>query len=150
MRSAYKYLASAIPALVVVQAMAIAVSAFGLFHYMDDHTIAKGTGEDTSFTGDFGFVVHGIVGQGLIPLIAIVLLIVSFFAKIPGGVKWAAFILGDVVLQVLFAFVAFGAPLVGLLHGLNAFVLAGLGIMAARAASAAPGVETTAAPTTTV
>ena len=143
MRSAYKYLASAIPVLVTVQAMAIAVAAFGLFSYMDKHSIAKGAGDEASFTGDFGFIIHGLNGQFLIPLVAIVLLIVSFFAKIPGGTKWALFIVGDVVLQIAFAFIAFGAPLVGLLHGLNAFVLAGLGIMAARAASVTPAAPVT-------
>jgi hypothetical protein len=83
------------------------------------------------FTGELGLTIHAIDGQFLIPLVSLVLLIVSFFAKIPGGTKWALFIFLDIVLQVMLAFTAFGVPVVGTLHGLNAFVLAGLGITAA-------------------
>ena len=45
-------------------------------------------------------MLHSLVGMVLIPLLAIVLLIISFFAKIPGGVKWAGFVFLAVVLQV--------------------------------------------------
>ena len=136
MRAAYKYLAGAIPVLVTIQAMMIAVGFFGLGAYTENHSLPKKPQDaHISFTGDFGLMVHGINGQMVIPLVALVLLIVSFFAKIPGGTKWALFIVGDVVLQIALAFIAFGAPLVGMLHGLNAFVLAGLGVMAVRAAS---------------
>jgi len=86
----------------------------------------------TSVTGDTGLMVHGINGQMVIPVVALALLIVAFFAKIPGGAKWAWFILLDVVFQVVIAFVAFGAPVVGMLHGLNALLLAWLGWVAAR------------------
>jgi hypothetical protein len=79
-------------------------------------------------------MVHGINGQMLIPLVAIVLLVVSFFAKVPGGVKWAAFILVDVIVQIAFAFGAFGAPVVGMFHGLNALFLAWLGYTAGKRA----------------
>lgn len=145
MRAAYKYLAGAIPVLVAVQAMAIAFAIFGLTAYTEDHSLPKKPEDaNLSFTGDLGFAIHGINGQMLIPLVALVLLIVSFFAKIPGGTKWALFIVGDIVLQIAFAFIAFGAPVVGMLHGLNAFVLAGLGVMAVRNASGA-GVSTPAA-----
>jgi hypothetical protein len=147
MRSAYKYLAFAVPVLVVIQAMAIAFAVFGLTAYSENHSLPKKPEDaNLSFTGDVGFAIHGINGQMLIPLVAIVLLIISFFAKIPGGTKWALFIVGDVVLQIAFAFIAFGAPVVGVLHGLNAFVLAGLGVMAVRAASTAE----VGAPATTV
>jgi Family of unknown function (DUF6220) len=137
MRSTYRYLAWAVPVLVVIQAMAIAVAVFGLGAYNSDHSLPKDLpNSDVSFTGDFGFMIHGMFGQTLIPLVAIVLLVVSFFAKVPGGTKWAGLILGDVVLQVALAFISFGAPVLGLLHGLNAFVLLGLGVMAGRAAMA--------------
>lgn len=138
MRAAYKYLACAIPVLVVIQAMAIAVALFGLGAYNEDHALPKGMSDsDVTFTGDFGFMIHGIFGQMLIPLVALLLLVVSFFAKVPGGTKWAGLVLLDVVVQIALAFISFGAPVVGLLHGLNAFVLLGLGVVAARAASAA-------------
>jgi hypothetical protein len=135
MRSVYKFLAYAIPVLVAVQAAAIAFAFFGLSKWIDDGgTMDKAAMEsdNTSFTGVAGFMVHGMNGEILIPLVAIVLLIVSFFAKIPGGSKWAAFILLDVIVQIVFAFSAFGAPVVGMFHGLNALLLAWLGWTAAK------------------
>ena len=45
--------------------------------------------EDLSFTGVAGFMVHGINGMMIIPLLGIALLVVSFFAKFDGAVKWA-------------------------------------------------------------
>jgi hypothetical protein len=135
MRSVYKFLSYAIPVLVAVQAAAIAFAFFGLSKWIDGGgTMDKAAMEsdNTSFTGVAGFMVHGMNGEILIPLVAIVLLIVSFFAKIPGGSKWAAFILLDVVVQIVFAFTAFGAPIVGMFHGLNALLLAWLGWTAAK------------------
>jgi hypothetical protein len=84
----------------------------------------------------------------IIPLLALVLLIVSFFAKVPGGIRWALYVVGLVALQITLAFVSFGAPVVGLLHGLNAFALAAVASMAARRAAAAPVAATE--PTTAV
>ena len=66
----------------------------------------------------------------------------SFLARIPGGATWAGVVFGVVVLQVMFAFVAFGAEVAGLLHGANALVLftvalyAGLRVTRVRAAQA--------------
>jgi hypothetical protein len=142
MRSVYKFLAYAIPVLVAVQAAAIAFAFFGLSKWIDGGgTMDKAAMEsdNTSFTGVAGFMVHGMNGEILIPLVAIVLLIVSFFAKIPGGSKWAAFILLDVVVQIVFAFTAFGAPIVGMFHGLNALLLAWLGWTAAKRIGVEPG-----------
>jgi hypothetical protein len=139
MKSAYRYLAFAVPVLVAVQAAAIAFAFFGLSKWIEDGgTLDKASMEDenTTFTGVAGFMVHGINGQMLIPLVAIVLLIISFFAKIPGGSKWAGFILLDVVVQIAFAFGAFGAPAIGMFHGLNAFLLAWLGYTAGKRATA--------------
>ena len=135
MKTAYKYLAGAIPVLVAVQAAAIAFAFFGLGKWIEDGgTLDKAAmeDEDLTFTGVLGFMVHGINGQMVIPLVALILLIVAFFAKVPGGVKWAAFILVDVIVQIAFAFGAFGAPAIGMFHGLNALFLAWLGYTAAR------------------
>jgi hypothetical protein len=140
MKSAYKYLAYAIPVLVAVQAAAIAFGFFGLGKWIEDGaTLDKAAMESSSthFTGDAGLMIHGIDGQMVIPAVALILLIVSFFAKIPGGSKWAAFVLIDVVVQVALAFIAFGAPVMGMLHGLNALLLAWLGFTAAHRVSTA-------------
>jgi hypothetical protein len=140
MKAAYKYLAYAIPVLVAVQAAAIAFAFFGLGKWIEDGgTLDKAAMEDEnlSFTGVAGFMVHGINGQMIIPLVALILLVISFFAKVPGGSKWAAFILLDVIVQIAFAFGAFGAPVVGMFHGLNALFLAWLGWTTARRVDAA-------------
>jgi hypothetical protein len=99
----------------------------------------KDTGEN------IGLELHSVVGMMVIPLLALVLLIVSFFAGVAGGVKWAAIIFGLVVLQVLLAFAASEAPAVGLLHGLNALALIAVaGIAGSRVAKqAAPSPAST-------
>jgi len=136
MRKAYAVLAWAIPVLVVIQAMAIAFALFGLGKWVEDGgTLDKATMESdksVGFTGEAGFMIHGIFGEMLIPLVAILLLVVSFFTKVPGASKWAGFVLLDVVVQIALAFMSFGAPVIGPLHALNAFVLAMLGVLAAR------------------
>ena len=133
MRSAYRVLAFLVAGLVVVQAAAIAYAVFGLTTWVQDGgTLDKAAmeSEDTTFDGVVGFMIHGMNGMMLIPLIALLLLIVSFFAKVPGGVKWAAFILLAVVAQVALGIFAHDLPGLGALHGLNALILFGLAIMA--------------------
>jgi hypothetical protein len=135
MKSTYRVLALLIALGVAVQAMSIAL---GFFIVLKN----KNTGEN------IGLELHSVVGQMVIPLIAVVLLVVSFFAGVAGGVKWAAIIFGLVVLQVLLAFAGSGAPAVGALHGLNALaVMAVAGIAGSRVAKqSAPAASTEATP----
>lgn len=132
MKPTYRVLALLIALGVAVQTMSIAL---GFFIVLSD----KDTGEN------IGLELHSVVGMIVIPLLALVLLIVSFFAGVAGGVKWAAIIFGLVVLQVLLAFAAFEAPAVGVLHGLNALALIAVaGIAGSRVAKqAAPSVAST-------
>ena len=76
-------------------------------------------------------------GLILIPLTSLVLLIVSFFAKVPKGVALAATIFGLVVLQVLVlpALSRSVGSGFGALHGVNALVLMGVAIMAGQGAA---------------
>ena len=48
--------------------------------------------------------------------------------------RWAAIVLGLVVLQVFLGYTGFDVPAVGLIHGLNAFALFSCAILAARRA----------------
>ncbi|NEA34483.1 hypothetical protein [Streptomyces sp. SID13031] len=147
MKSTYRVLALLIALGVVVQAMSVALGWFLVLKDVDGGAVFD---KNTDF--NFGQVTHSIVGIMLIPLLAIVLLIVSFFAGIAGGVKWAAIIFGLVALQIALAFVAWGGiPAVGALHGLNALaLLAVAGIAGKRAAPAQDtiqaGTETVAQP----
>jgi hypothetical protein len=136
MRTTYRVLAMLIAIGVVVQAAVVAAAWFAVLASLDDGTVL-----DKNTDPNWGHVAHSVIGSGVIPLLAILLLIVSFFARIPGGVKWAAITFGVMVLQILFAFLAYSASVVGLLHGINAFALAGVASIAmrkARLASPAP------------
>ena len=91
---------------------------------------------DKNYEGNFGHVLHSQVGTLVIPVLALLLLIVSFFAGVAGGVKWAAIVFGLVALQITLAFASFGAPALGALHGLNAFAVLGVAAVAGRRAAA--------------
>ena len=137
MRSVYRNLALAIDALIIVQAAAIAWAVFGEGKYIDDgHNVNKALQDSDTipFPEVAGFIVHGINGEVLIPLVAIALLIVSFFAKVPEGPKWAGMLLGGIVVQVLLGVLGAGLPFLGLLHGANALLLFWLALRAAKQA----------------
>src|SRR3954447_14886083 len=133
MRAVYRVLAGLIAIGVVVQAMAIAVGWFTALKDVDDGLVI-----DKNYDGNWGHNVHSIVGSTAIPLFALLLLIVSFFAHVQGGVKWALYVFGLVVLQIAFAFAAFAAPVVGAFPGANALVLLAVAGMAARRAAGSP------------
>lgn len=135
MRSTYRVLSYIIAAEVVIQAAAVAYGLFGLTKWIQDGGVLdKAAMEDESltFTGLVGFIIHGINGQMVIPLLALILLIVSFFAKVPRGAKWAATILALVVIQVLLGIFGHETPALGPLHGINALLLFSVAIMAGR------------------
>lgn len=140
MRRTYHVLAYVIAAEVVVQAMMIATAVAGLDHWIDDgatvnkHVIDK----HPSFTGAFGFPVHAINGEMLIPLLTIALLVVSLFAKVAGGTRWALYILGLIVLQVVLGVSQGNVPLLGLLHGANALAIFTIAVIAARRVKSQP------------
>ncbi|HEY9376232.1 MAG TPA: hypothetical protein VIQ02_03955 [Jiangellaceae bacterium] len=75
------------------------------------------------YDSNLGIILHRIGGLGIIPLSAIALLIVSFFVKAPGAVRWAGTVFGLVVLQIALVFAAFVTAPAGALHGLNALAV---------------------------
>ncbi|TDO54240.1 hypothetical protein EV643_10121 [Kribbella sp. VKM Ac-2527] len=133
MKNAYRALAGLISLGVLVQAMTIALGWFTALKDMDDGLVID---KNTDF--NTGQMLHSIVGLMVIPLLAILLLIVSFFAGVAGGVKWAAFVFGLVVLQVALAFAGWALPAIGALHGANALALIAVAGMASRRAAASP------------
>ena len=148
MRNAYRILAIIICAEVVIQAMAIVFAVAGLGIWVDEGGVldkAAFESEDLSFTGVGGFIIHGINGMMVIPLLGVVLLVVSFFAKIPGGVKVAAIVLVAIVVQIFLGIFGHESAYVGALHGLNAFILFGSAMYAARLARTADAVPSTVA-----
>jgi hypothetical protein len=129
-KTAYRVLAYLIALGVVLQAAWMALGGFTMIKEVDDGLIV-----DKNYEVNFGQSMHGMFGVMVIPALALLLLIISFFAKVNGGIKWAAIVFGVVVLQVVLAFVAFGVPAVGILHGPNALVLLGVAVYAGRLAS---------------
>jgi hypothetical protein len=145
MRSTYKFLAYAIAVLVVVQAGAIAWGFFGVSNYVTnengviDKAYLECSGECGSIgAAEWGFAIHMFFnGLILIPLASLLLLVVSFFAKVDGGVKLALLVFVLVVLQVGVlpglsreVDASFGA-----LHGINALLLMGAAAGAGKRAS---------------
>ena len=103
----------------------IATAVAGLDHWIEDGaTVNKHVMDNQPwFTGSFGFPVHAINGEMLIPLLAIAMLVVSFFAKVPGGTRWALYVLGLIVVQVVLGVSQGDVPYLGLLHGANAIAI---------------------------
>jgi hypothetical protein len=137
MKTAYRVLAFVIAAEVAIQAAAIAYALFGLGLWISDGGVldkAAMESESSTFTGDGGFPLHGINGEIVIPVLVLLLLVVSFFAKVPRGVMWAGITLGLVVLQVLLGLFGHVVPFLGALHGINALLIFGVAVMAAMAA----------------
>ncbi len=133
MTKVFRILSFVIAALVVVQAAAIAWAFFGLWKWIDaGNTLdsAAVEGDESPFAEAAGFMIHGINGTMLIPLLAIALLVVGLIAKFPGSTKWGGIVFLFVLVQVLLAFAGFGAPVLGALHGLNALLLFAAAAMA--------------------
>jgi hypothetical protein len=127
MKQTYRVLAGLVALGVLVQAAAIA---FGWFQAL--HDIDNGLVVDKNYDGNAGHMIHGIDGQFIIPLIGLILLIVSFFAarSVPQARKWAGILFGLIVLQVVLAFLGFGIPVFGALHGINALIILGTAVRA--------------------
>jgi hypothetical protein len=127
MRTTFKVLAYILAAEVIVQAMAIAFGIAGLGKWVDDgHNATKALFDEKNkmaYGGKAGFALHGLNGMMVIPVLVLLLLIVSFFSKIPGASKRAGILLGLVVLQVVLGLAAGSTPAIVLLHVLNAFVI---------------------------
>lgn len=137
MRRTYQVLAYVLVAEVVIQAMMVAIALAGVGKWIDDgHTLNKAV-EDShpNFAGAIGFPIHAINGEMLIPLLALLLLVVSFFAKLPGGSRRAGILIGLIVVQVFLGIVLQDVPYVALLHVLNAFAILVVAYMAGRRAS---------------
>jgi heme A synthase len=108
-----------------------------------DKSVIEGSieGGAMPFPEVFGILVHGINGTFVVPAIALLLLIVSFFTKVRGAIKWALILFVLVVVQGQIGFLGHEFPLVGLLHGLNALALFGVALYAARRMRSTTGIE---------
>jgi hypothetical protein len=139
MTTVYRLLAYAIAAEVAIQAavMVYAIAGLGIWIESDGGVLDKAAFEsgDSLFPELVGLVIHGINGMMVIPALALLLLIVSFFAKVPGGAKWAGLVFLAVIVQVALGLFGHQVPLLGGLHGFNALLLFGLAVMAGKRVS---------------
>lgn len=143
MRAAYRVLAYLVALEVVVQAAVIAYAVFGESKFISEgNAVTKQLVESQSadFDGVIGYPLHGINGQMIVPAIAVLLLIASFFAKVPQGIMWAGIVVVLVALQILLGGLGHDVPFLGLLHGLNALAIFTCAVLAARKASTPAGV----------
>ena len=138
MRGAYKGIAHLIALGVLLQAAFLAAAWFQVINDVDAGAVIN-----TDYDGNAGHALHGMVGMMVMPLLGLIFFILSFFAKLPGGVKWAGLTFLAIVVQVVLAFVSFGVPIIGALHGINAFVVFGLALFAGRRVASATTVEHT-------
>ncbi len=135
MRTTYRTLAYLIAFAVVVQAAGIALAIAGLFSWvskggaLDAATLES---ESLDFPGLIGFIVHGMNGTFVIPALALALLVVSFFAKVPRGVMWASVLVVLIAVQVLLGIAR--VPELAMLHGVNALVVFTVALVAGNAA----------------
>jgi hypothetical protein len=139
MRRIYSVLAWVVAAGVVVQAAAIAFGFGGMTSYvMDGGVVDKALveSEEGAFTGDVGFLVHGLVGGLVLPVAAFALGIVSFLVKeVPRArtMAWATFAL--VFVQGSAGYSIPDMPYVGIFHGANALLLLVVAVHTARLGS---------------
>jgi heme A synthase len=136
MRNVYRALAYAVAGLVALQAASIAYAVFGLAKYIDGGGVVDKNSD--GFPGVGGLMAHGIGGQTVIPLVTLALLVVSFFAKVAGGVRWALIVLAAVAVQVALGIFSHSLPALGAVHGLMALVLFGVAVTAATRVRTAP------------
>lgn len=135
---AYRFFAYLIAVQVVLQAAFMAFGVFGETKWIKDdggvlNKAVFEADEHPEFTGAIGFGLHFMNGM-LIPVVALIFLIVSFFAKVADGVKWASIVLLLAIIQV--AMGLSGVVWLGPLHGINAFLLLGAALYAGKRAVA--------------
>lgn len=141
MRTTYRVLAYLIALAVLVQAAGIALAIAGLFTW-----VAKGGTLDAAvlesgaldFPGLVGFIVHGMNGMFVIPALALALLVVAFFAKVPRGILWAGALVVLIAVQILLGIAR--VPELAMLHGVNALIVFTIALVAGFAARSVPTV----------
>jgi hypothetical protein len=139
MRTAYKVLAYLVAAEVAVQAMVMVWAIAGLGKWVAGGGVFdKGVMESEGsppFPEVAGIIVHVFNGFFVIPALALLLLIVSFFTKVRGAIKWSVILLVLVVVQGQLGFLGRDLPLAGAVHGLNALALFGVALHTGRRVS---------------
>jgi hypothetical protein len=130
MRAVYRVLAFVVAAEVAIQAALAVWGVAGLGRYVDQVGVLENSAFETAFEGGpmpfpefVGLLLHGLNGVIVIPSLALLLLLSSFFAKLPRGVVFALAVLGLIAVQATLGIGGHASLLLGALHGINALVL---------------------------
>jgi hypothetical protein len=140
MRTAYRVLAFAIAAFVAIQAAAIGYAVFAQLNWMEGGGTLDEAAFETGAPGTGAMIFHALEGFAIL-LLPLALLIISFFAKIPQGVRWAVIVLVTTVVQIALGSVSRMLPAIGAVHGAVALLLFGVAVMAAMRARKPVAVE---------
>jgi heme A synthase len=140
MRAAYRVLAFAIAAMVAIQAGAIGYAVFAQFNWIEEGGTFDKAAFDTGAPGTGAFMFHALFA-GAVLLASLVMLIISFFAKIPHGVRWAVIVLIATIVQIALGVLSHLLAAIGALHGAAALVLFGVAVMAAMRSAKPAAVE---------
>lgn len=141
MRTAYRVLAYAVAIEVAIQAMAVVWAVAGLGKWIAGGGVADALlmeSEEAPFPEVAGFMIHGINGMIVVPLIALALMVLSFFTRQRRPIVTAVVVFVLVVVQGQLGFLGHEIPVGGALHGLNALVLFCAALYAARGVQIQP------------
>ena len=130
MKTVYRVLAYAIAALVAVQSAAIGYAVFAQMNWIETGGTLDEAAFDTGAPGTGAMIFHALDGY-LVLLLSLALLVVSFFAKIPQGVRWAVIVLACTIVQIALGALSHMVAGIGALHGAVALVLFGVAVTAA-------------------
>ena len=130
MRAVYRVFAFVVAAEVAIQAALVVWGDAGLGLYVDQVGVVDKSTFESAFEGGplpfpefLGLLLHGLNGLIIIPACALLLLLSSFFAKVPRGIVLALAVLGLVVLQASLGLGGHAVSFLGALHGINALAL---------------------------
>jgi hypothetical protein len=137
MKQVYRAVAYAVAGGVVAQAMVIVYAIASLQKWVGGGGVYDSTVVDqaSAFPGAGAFGVHEFLGAAIVPGLVVLLLIVSFFARVRRGPVLAAVMFVLVAAQALLGYWASDQPVIGSLHGLFAFLLFGTAMYAGRLAT---------------
>jgi heme A synthase len=130
MRMVYRVLAYVIAAVVAIQAAAIGYAVFAQMNWIENGGTVDKAALESGAPGSGALFFHQLEGLAVF-LVALALLIVSFFAKIPHGVRWAVIVLACTFVQIALGSLSRMLAPIGALHGAIALVLFGVAVTAA-------------------
>ena len=130
MKKVYRVLAYAIAAMVVIQAGAIGYGAWAQLNWIGEGNTLDNAALESGAPGSAALIFHSFFGGGVL-LVAIALLVISFFSKIDRGVRWAVIVLVATFVQIALGVLSHFTAVIGAVHGAAAMVLFGLATTAA-------------------